>query len=358
LKVALLSPCFWPEVRRGSERFVRELADGLLARGHEPRLITSHRGRPSRAVEDGLPIARHWRPPSARLRAREFEDHITHVPFSYLELRAGGDDVAHAVFATDACAAARWSERTGRPSVFSYMGIPDRKNLVERRLRLAATLKAVRGCSAVVALSRHAADAFRRDLGVEARVVHPGVDLDAFAPGERAAEPTVFCAADAAEPRKRVELLVRAFGRVRRERPRARLVVSRPRDPSAAERLQRMGAELAEVDDRAALAEAYRRAWVAALPSWGEAFGLVLVEALASGTPVVATDRDGMREVVDRDGIGRLFDGGEEELARALLEALDLSADPATAMACRTRAEAFSIERCTERYEALYRELL
>jgi phosphatidyl-myo-inositol alpha-mannosyltransferase len=357
LRVALLSPCFWPEVRRGSERFVRELADGLIARGHAPRLITSHPGRPTRTVEDGLAIVRHWRPPARRLRAREFEDHLTHVPFSYLELRAGSDDVAHAVFATDACAAARWSARTGRPSVFSYMGIPDRKNLVERRLRLETTLQAVRGCSAVVALSRHAADAFRRDLGVEARVIHPGVDLTAFAPGPRAPDPTVFCAADAAEPRKRVDLLVRAFGRVRRERPAARLLVSRPRDRAAADRLTGGAVELVDVDDRAALADAYRAAWVAALPSQGEAFGLVLVEALASGTPVVATARDGMREIVDRDGIGRLFDGGEEELARALLEALELAGDPAVATACRKRAEDFSSERCTEQYEALYREL-
>jgi glycosyltransferase involved in cell wall biosynthesis len=357
LRVAFLSPCFWPEVRRGSERFVRELADGLIARGHEPRLITSHPGRPSRTVEDGLPVVRRWRPPARRLRRREFEDHLTHVPFSYLELSAGTDDIAHAVYATDACAAARWSARTGRPSVFSYMGIPDRKNLVERRLRLVATVKAVRGCSAVVALSRHAAAAFHRELGVEARVIHPGVDLDAFAPGPRAPEPTVFCAADAGEPRKRVELLVRAFGRVRRERPGARLVVSRPRDPVAAERLRGMDVELVDVDDRRALADAYRAAWVAALPSWGEAFGLVLVEALACGTPVVATARDGMREIVDRDGIGRLFDGGEEELARSLLEALELAADPAAATACRARAEEFSTERCTDRYEALYREL-
>jgi len=89
LRVALLNPCFWPEVRRGSERFARVLADSLIARGHAPRLITSHSGRPRRAVEDGLPVARLWRPPEARLRRRQFEDHLTHVPLAYLELRRG-----------------------------------------------------------------------------------------------------------------------------------------------------------------------------------------------------------------------------------------------------------------------------
>ncbi len=58
LRVALLAPAFFPEVRRGGERLVRELADELIARGHRPRLITSHAGRPSRTVEDGLPVFR------------------------------------------------------------------------------------------------------------------------------------------------------------------------------------------------------------------------------------------------------------------------------------------------------------
>src|SRR5204863_3420035 len=55
VRIALLHPCFWPEVRRGTERVIRELADGLLARGHEPVLITSHPGETLRNLEDGLP---------------------------------------------------------------------------------------------------------------------------------------------------------------------------------------------------------------------------------------------------------------------------------------------------------------
>jgi len=48
---------------------------------------------------------------------------MTHVPFSYLALRAGSDDVAQALSAPEALAAIRWSRRSARPVVFSYMGI-------------------------------------------------------------------------------------------------------------------------------------------------------------------------------------------------------------------------------------------
>jgi phosphatidylinositol alpha-mannosyltransferase len=354
VNVCLLHPTYWPEVRRGSERFAHELGTRLAAGGDRVRLLTSHPGATSRGVEDGVEVVRYRRPPQGRLRRRLYEPWLSHLPISYVDLLRGDDDVAHALYPTDGAVAARWRRRTGRPAVLSYMGIPHRAALANRRLRLELTLEAVRGCSAVVALSRTAADGFARWLGVEARVIAPGVDLDAFAPdpAARAEAPTILCAADAREPRKRVDLLVEAFALVRRELPDARLVLSAPADVRAD------GVEVRDLDDRAALAAANREAWVAALPSWGEAFGLVLLEALASGTPVVGADAGAIPEVVDDEAVGRLFAGDDQEaLARALLDALDLAAAPGTAARCRAYAERYSWDATAAAYRALYREL-
>ena len=352
MEVALLNPVFWPEVRRGSERVARDLADGLIARGDRVRLIKSHRGRPGTVVEDGLEVERVRRPPGgARLARRHYEDHLTHVPLAYRALRRFDPDVAHAFFATDALAATRWGAERGRPAVFSFMGVPHRQGLANRRWRKELVVRACAEADAVVALSQEAADAFAYWLGVEARAIAPGVDLDAFtpAPGERAPVPTILCAADPGEPRKRVALLVEAFALVRERHPDARLVLSRragvasPAGP---------GVEARDLDTRDALVAANRRAWVHALPSTGEAFGLVLAEALACGTTVVGPTR----ELVD--GVGEHFLADTPEALAATLErALDRALDAATAAACRARAERFGRQATTDAYAALYAEL-
>ena len=356
MKIALLHPCYWPEVRRGSERFLHELATGLLERGHEPTLITSHPGPATRTVEDGFEIVRHRRPRLERHLPDSWEDHLTHLPRSWRTLSRDEFDVAHAVFPTDGVLAGHWSRRTGRRALLSYMGVPDRGWLDSARFRRSVLRHALRGC-APVALSQVAAREFRAELGVEAEVIYPGVDLNAFAPGPgRASLPTIVCAAAVEEPRKRVDLLVEAFALVRRELPDSRLLLNRTRDGAKSERFGTMpGVELRDLDDRADLAAAYREAWVSVLPSTNEPLGLVLVEALACGTPVVGTDAFGIPEVIDRPEVGRVFEGGAEELARALFATLELTGDPTTADACRRRALSFSSERMVDAYEELYR---
>jgi glycosyltransferase involved in cell wall biosynthesis len=242
------------------------------------------------------------------------------------------------------------------------MGVPQREGLAARRLSLRLIGDAVTKSDAVLALSKAAATAMRRWLGVDPRVIYPGVDVERFSPGgERDPVPTIACAAATDDPRKRVDLLARAFRIVRRERPDARLLLDTPRrDPSAAARLEAISDGIEFFDSApGGVPEVFRRAWVSALTSYNEAFGLVLVEAMACGTPAVGTRDGGIPEIVNGPEVGRLFDGDDEQaLGRALLEALELSTDPATAGRCRERAERFSTERCAAEHVALYRELL
>lgn len=304
------------------------------------------------------------RPPQWPLLLAGFEEYLTHVPLSYAALRAGSHDIAHAVYPTDGLAAARWRARTGRPAVLSYMGIPYARWLRAAWWRGAVTRRAVAGCDAVVALSNHAARQFRLSLGCDARVIAPAVDLTVFTRLEaRSGQPTIVCSAAPEVKRKNVRLLLDAFGLIRRQRSDARLILSRPRSRAVASRvlgtLNAPGVEWRSLDETTELARAYSEAWVVALPSVNEAFGLVLVEGLACGTPVVGCAHSAVPEIIDRPGIGRLFGALKPEpLAEALLEAFTLIDDPATESFCRARAAEFSAERCVERYLALYRELL
>ena len=115
------------------------------------------------------------------------------------------------------------------------------------------------------------------------------------------------------------------------------------------------GVEVAIARDTAALAAAYRSASATVLPSDDEAFGLVLIESLAAGTPVVAARSGACPEIVDDVRVGRLFEPGDPaDLARALAEAIELASDPATAETCREHARRWDWARVVERYEAFY----
>lgn len=363
LRPALLNPCYWPEVRRGSERFAHDLGAGLAARGHAPSLITSHPRRGTESEEDGMRVIRTWRPPGSLLERRGFEHHLTHVPLATRALRRGDYDLANPLYAADAQAALTWKQATGGPVVYSFMGVPLRRYLVGRRRRLKLVVEAVEGADRVVVLSRAAAEVFRRELGIEPIVINPGVDMKAFSPGEgRAGHPTVLCPGDPAAPHKRIGLLLDAARQARERLPELRLVLSRPRDPALAAELGAAGSwvELRDLDDHSALLAAYREAWVTALVSSGEAFGLVLTESLACGTPILATSDGAGPEILGDAGVGALArtDADAAILASKLSEALELAGQPGVGEACRARAEAFSAERCVDAYERLYKELL
>lgn len=116
---------------------------------------------------------------------------------------------------------------------------------------------------------------------------------------------------------------------------------------------------LDHVDAASAYRGVIRRARALVLPSEWEAFGLVLLEAMAAGTPIVASAVGGVPEVLDHGRAGRLVPYGDAvALAGALRSVLE---DPGTTerlrAVARERVRAFDWSVTVDRHRALYREV-
>ncbi|CRI64607.1 Glycosyl transferase group 1 [Thiocapsa sp. KS1] len=152
--------------------------------------------------------------------------------------------------------------------------------------------------------------------------------------------------------RKDFETLLRAFARVRAQRPCRLMILGQGR---ARERLLALAAELGVADDVALpgfVPEPYAfmaHADLFAFTSRWEGLGFVIIEALAVGTPVVATDcPSGPREILQDGRIGPLVPVGDAAaLAAAMMQTLD--APPPEAL-LRDAARPYEIEASTDAY--------
>jgi glycosyltransferase involved in cell wall biosynthesis len=158
---------------------------------------------------------------------------------------------------------------------------------------------------------------------VDLRYAPPGVDTSTFCPGAgNACDPYVLCVARLDDPRKNIELLLKAFALVPESRDKLRLVVAGQDAPDKTFWMLASKLELAKritfvsnptVD---ALVNLYRGACVFVLPSDEEGFGMVVIEAMACGTPVVATRSGGPDGIITDGWDGYLVAvGAETELA-------------------------------------------
>jgi glycosyltransferase involved in cell wall biosynthesis len=162
-------------------------------------------------------------------------------------------------------------------------------------------------------------------------------------------------------PIKGHDVLLRALAVAREQLPDLTLELAGdgPLEPELRASVTRLGLDDAVAFlGRVALAgPVFERAEVVVVPSFGEGFGLVALEAMERGRPVVASDVGGLPEIVDDGRTGVLVPSGD---ADALAEAIvSVAGDRARAAlmgaAGRDRAlEEFSQERCTDRIEAIY----
>jgi glycosyltransferase involved in cell wall biosynthesis len=348
VRVALLHPTYWPEVRRGSERLVHDLASWLAGVGHDVAVLTTHRGRGETAHEDGFRVVRAWRPPDPLFQRRAYEDYLGAAASQVGALMRERVDVVQAFAPVSGWAALR-TRRDGTPVVFSHMGIPTREYLVRSRYRLPMYVELAREASACTVLSEVAAESFRRYLLRDPEVIPPGVACADFeAETNRTDEPTIVYAGSAGDPRKRLPLLIDAFGVLRRRHPGTRLWLAGQREPLGFELPE--GVEWVPGDRTEDLARALAAAHVAVLPSIREGFGLVLVEALAAGTPVVAAASGAAAEIVT-PAVGRLFEPDDRDaLVAALAEVLELEVSPEE---CRAHARQWDWSVVGPRYESL-----
>ncbi|MGZ6826672.1 MAG: glycosyltransferase family 4 protein, partial [Mycobacteriales bacterium] len=270
MKVLLTHPTAWPEVTRGAERYLHELSAALLHAGHDVTVLTSA-ADPGRREVLGVPVVAFPRGRQPAFAARCAAWAVRHRP-----------DVWHANGLYDAAAAAALP---GVRSVFTAHGPWERGRLTRRPRRQAFAL--ARRSDAVVCVSPEAAARVRADWGVAAHVVPPGVDTAALTPGgTRHAGPVVLYAGTLASPRKNVPLLLAGAALARRELPSLEVHLAGPgTPPPLPEGVRHVG-----VLEGEALREAYRSAWVTALVSEREVFGMAVVESLACGTPAVVLD--------------------------------------------------------------------
>ncbi|SCK43756.1 glycosyltransferase family 4 protein [Streptomyces sp. WMMB 322] len=169
--------------------------------------------------------------------------------------------------------------------------------------------------SARIAVSEYARRTFVEHLGGDAVVIPNGVDVDFFARAQPKAEwqgGTIGFIGRIDEPRKGLPVLMKALPRILRSLPGTRLLVAGRGDEEEAvgglpehvrERVEFLG--MVSDEDKARLLRSVDL--YVAPNTGGESFGIILVEAMSAGAPVLASDLDAFAQVLDGGGAGELF---------------------------------------------------
>ena len=358
MRIAVICPYAW-EAAGGVQVHVRNLASRLRDRGHDLAVLSAGRasprepwvrivGRPVRVPYRGTvaPIA-----PFAYRRTRDvlesFDPDLVHV---------------HEPLAPSVSMYATLSSPS--PVVATVHSYLDRSRAMERA---APVLRRVWADVTVgVAVSEAAARFLRRALGpVDLEIVPNGVDVAAWSQPLRAADDLPagrrIVWAHRLDPQKGFPVAVAAFPKVVASVPEAVLIVAgdgADRDaldlltPSVRERVHLLGTVR---NDELPAIHAAGDAFVAAAVGQ-ESFGVVLLEAMAAGLPVVATDIPGYREVVTHGLHGLLVPPRDPEaLAAGLIRVLtEPGLAERLADAGRKHAREYDWSIVVERLEEVY----
>ena len=358
-----------------------EVASRLAARGHDVHVMS-----PSIVLEGSVPANLHVhplaRPPGRGVRGRLA--YLPHVRATYRRLRrAAPFDVIHQlnpVFAGISLAlagsrvpvvlgayVAPWPKEADSANIMGATALPFaahvRRGVSALQQRLAAALiLSTPGAGALVVEPRRSRDKiYSIPHGIDPAVyAEPAADVK-LSTADGDAMPSILFVGGT-ERRKGIYDLLAAFRTVRDALPHARLVIAgaggREEEVAAAVAVmpERAGIHLLGAVPRTAVPGLMRAATVFAAPSYGEPFGMSLLEAMASAKPVVVTDAGGPAYIVDAAGGAKVPVGDPAALAAALLDILR-SPEKAAAMGRYNREKVettYAWERVVDRIEDVY----
>jgi len=312
---------------------VHAFANEMVRRGHQVTVF-SQSGPSADSLYEVVVV-----PSGRRLRTFGFAWNLRKYDFTQFDvLNAHGDDWF------------LWGKRRPR-HVHTYHGSLLAETLHARgfitRLRMAVMALCEFGsvflADELVAVSSNT----RRYIPGIRHVIPNGVDLTAFSPRAKSSAPSLLFVGTM-HGRKRGAMLLELFQREIRPR-----VTDAEFWAVCEEEVSGPGVRWFGRVSNQKLAELYGQASVFCLPSTYEGFGVPYIEAMASGTPVVATPNPGAREVTEEGKFGILCE--DRDLARTL--ALLLADTPwrqRLAAAGLERARDFGWNRICAEYEALY----
>ncbi len=279
--------------------------------------------------------------------------------------------------------ALRLKETCGVPLVFTFHTVYNEHTYFEgigrSRAMAEFMMSLVKGysdlCDCVFVPSRSMADLLKeKGVGVPMEVIPTGIDVDAFRGGERRGGPLRQLTKDKfligfvgrIAEEKNVRFLSRCATAFLQKHPRAHFLMAG--DGEAKEAVEKIFSDqgvrgrlhTTGILRGKELADAYRAMDVFIFASHSETQGLVLAEAMASGTPVVAVDAPGVRDLVE-DGKNGLMvpNDDQDEFMKAMERIYRLPDEAYAAMRSRAAVSArdFSLEACAEKALGVYERL-
>jgi phosphatidylinositol alpha-mannosyltransferase len=358
MRIALLSPYSWT-YPGGVTRHIEALAERFLEEGHHVRVLAPYDppGRFSTALHRGarpqalkapdylVPMGR-----TAGFKANGAVSNLSITPYglstAQMELRTGRYDVVHVHEPLAPVPPWVITDSMRLPLVATFHTYNE--NLLSNGIaNLLGARRMLNRLHVRLAVSEAAAWTARRFFGGHYRIVPNGVHVDSQRAARAASRPAgetlrlVFVGQ--AVERKGLPLLLSAFEALREHVPTELTVIGPTSEELSPYLLDMRGVRvLGKVDDETKTREVEQADFLCAPSLRGESFGMVLTEAFAAGTPVVASNIPGYRDVV-RDGVdGVLVPPGD---AQALAEVLRDLHDEPVRRAEMARAAVRDVER-------------